>query len=982
MILSRQPNFLIAIAFQAVLASGDGESNGPAGYGDPKYWLKLQSLHVREGTLRPAFDPNKFDYVVWLNGTMTNEVVFAHLDLVKYDPLKLPVVSVNGKIANWAKIDSLEVPVLVNSTFGPVRKDVVITLEDPHSSSGWGFWASGNRKRDYVISVRRPPIIDSAIKAANISAWLPNGKAITADPFFDAESSRTKYTFKTDSEVKNIFLQVICTNLTTRLDWNVDGTTSAAKRQINMEDHCGYAEFFPRCVYDDPEWTDIAVTREYQVHLIQEGSKFLDNLHVRLLMLPDQGRCDPDGKGYACASKGRKPRIVVMTSRKNVLVYFKADNGALLQVHPGLPTQLPLAEKWRSLRIRYGSSLQDYKVSFTQSASCSTFACPAGTRNKKNVDLALLCKAEACTPQDTPRCCENVVVFVGMKVLVDEVRSGVVSAGPDAEDLYQVLLDSGRLTTRISRDRLAPWVMASGTDELSQKLSLIGVKVVHKQGKYDVVFKNGARAFSFAKGSVKALLRSLTVKSGEKVTVKFCKRVGTVVKVDKQHFEEFGGFAYRIKFDDDGTISGPLPRAQLDLHSETCESFRWRCGEYEIKRPNANKISCNGYKCVKVDAAVCCKIKAGTKVEIGGRVGAVYSGPDKNYVYHVTFQNSSAVSSLTMSEIQLLRQIHKFHVGNLVRVFGQDAVVVKGPEANNMYRVIFSDDGTTSYSLPGFAIKLRQVLFKEGDVVLANGRRSILLGPGRAGKLKVRYTENSSTENSVEEVPPSQLTPALPTKRKGSGKATFAQGETVLVDKKHYAIVLGGPDKARRYEVAWPGGHSPWDDAQDKLHHPFTAVSKIRSFRIREAGLHVGDEVEVSGRQAVVVQGPDQYERYVVNFADDSSTSDPLPQTDVKLKKKIDVVVAYATDIDEDVQNKRSMVRATVVAASFCIASIAVCLFANASHRFFLMRRTRRHYEFPPLVCDDIQEGGSCRTCLAEPAEQPRNDNDKIVTPW
>lgn len=877
--------------------AGAKEHDGrPPEPGEEDFWVKLAGIRVRDGKLKPSFHPDITSYEVWVNDSKAEkQALFAGIDLAKYDPLGLPVILIDGKQVKYKPLEDLRVEVLLNETVGPFDRTVEITVKDPAGESGFWLWKR-TRETTYRVRVRQLPVFEEIVRARNISAFLPNGTEVPCEPPFDMHSDRSTYHFHPPEDVEHMTVKVECSQYATGLHWDEGGTDP--ERRIDLKESGGIRVVLPRCIFDDPSMAKGVQQRAYVLTVTQDRSRALKDAKVRLMMLPDQGYCEgsSDAKnGFVCRSAGATPRVMVLVDRMQVHTSLVDPAGASLKLATRLPQEVPLTRPWSSLRVQAGSSTKDIPVRFLQTALCDTLRCPSSTINKKSdPDHVLVCRSEACSGEDVPHCCVNNVITKGMKVMVDEKESATVMAGPDEEDHFKVMYQNGRSTESVAKERLSPLPgVATKSNRLTIALTGVGVEAsLNKDGSYDVIFGDGSRAFELSPKQAEDLLEVMSLDHGRKVVVKFCRRPGMIYGKPKED-EEFGGPTYRVKFHDDGSTSGPLPRVQLDSHKATCHAFHFQCPKHQVRRSHSKDIKCHGYRCVQADESVCCRIKEETKVNVAGRVGSVRKGPDQDMAYDVQFDNSSATSSLTAAELEIIKLPvpEVFQQGDLVRVYGTYGVIKSGPDEDGMYRVVFSDDGETSYPLPPLAIVRRHWRFKFGDRVDVQGRLGEVIGHGSVGKYKVKMIEQSKDGEEVKEVPPSLLKDAMAVR--GPYEGQFAKGEEVFVDDRYPGLVVGGPDDHQRYDVAWPGGHEP-EQLQKKhhgKHHASGAVSSVNASRLIKGGFTPGMEVIVHGRAAVIIQGPDQYRRYIVNFEDDSSTSHPLKEKYLTLKSHPEVVL-------------------------------------------------------------------------------------------
>jgi len=924
------------LALVALLGIAGAEHHGrPAKPGEEDFWVKLGSIRVRDGRLKPSFDPDITSYEAWVNSSKAEQqTLFVSLDVTKYDPLALPVILIDGKKVEYAPLEDLRVDVWLNETVGPFDRTTEITVKDPQGTSGFWVWTT-SRETTYRVRVRQPPIFEEIVRARNISVFLPNGTEVPSQPEFDPHSEQSRYTFHAPEEADQVTVKVDCSQYATGLHWDEGG--EGTERVIDLKSSGGFRQVLPRCVFDDPNWVKGVQQRSYALTLSQDRAKELEDTKVRLMMLPDQGYCEGSSEGesgFVCRSAGAKPRVMVLVDREQVKTAVIAPDGASLKLVPQLPQEVPLTRPWSSLRMKAGHSFKDIPVRFLQTALCDSLQCPSNTVNKRSdPDHVLVCRSEACSGEDVPHCCAHAVITKGMKVMVDEKDVATVVDGPDEEDHFEVTYENGKGSDNVAKERLSP-VPGTGTktNQLTIALNEVGVQAtINKDGSYDVIFEDGSRAFELSPNQAEALLEAMSLDHGRKVVVEFCRRPGVIHGKPKQDME-FGGPTYHVVFDDDGSTSGPLPRAQLSSHKATCHSFHFQCPKHQERRSQSKELHCHGYRCVQADEAVCCRIKEGTKVEVAGRVGSVRKGPDENMAYDVQFDNSTAATSLTAAELEIIRLPvpEVFRQGDLVRVYGTDGVVKSGPDEDGMYKVVFSDDGETSYPLPPLAMVRRRWRFKEGDQVDVHGRLGEVVGHGSAGKYKVKITEpgEDGEEDSevVAEVPPSWLKDALAVRGPYRGK--FAKGEEVFVDDRYPGLIVGGPDSHERYRVAWPGGQAPKHlrEVHDEKHQDTLAVSSIDASRLIKGGFTPGMEVLVHGRAAIIIQGPDDYRRYIVNFEDDSSTSRPVKEKYLTLKSHPEVVLVDYVESTPHAESHRWLLGRHMLhfsMAAGCITSVA-----------------------------------------------------------
>mmetsp|Transcript_25239 Transcript_25239/g.84238 ORF Transcript_25239/g.84238 Transcript_25239/m.84238 type:complete len:1119 (+) Transcript_25239:98-3454(+) len=932
-----------------------------AGWGDRDFWTQLSTLECQDGDLQPPFDPTVLSYSVMIsNPGDTFTIITAFLNLEKYKTLQLPELLVDGKNIDYDPVEPVAVLIPLNKTVGPINRTLVFTVRDPKGRGGWMQAASVT---DYKIRLMQAPVFQEVVRAQSIRVFYPpgpdgkEGEEIPSDPPFNMLSPNGEYEFVAEANISDhLVVKVTCSDFA-QTRWDSDELGQS--RTIDMAGTGGWKQLFPMCEFDDKRWSSEPYRRTYDVQLMQRGGSDLDKVNARLAMLPEEGECKgsaEDAHGVVCKSAISHPRIVMLIDRPDVHGLLYSRGGAKEELSAWLPIQVPLTSHWNRVELRLGVATRVFPVQFLQVQTCEQALCPRGTTPKKaDADKALLCEQESCSGKDVPLCCENTNIHIGLKIMVDHKNLAVVFAGPDENDRWTVrYVKGGKVETEVQPTRMGPAPVTS--NNFTESLERLGVQASWepKEDTYGVTFSDGASARKLKQPDVEDLIDALTLETGDNVTVRFCRRQGAILGVPQLESKEFHQASFHVMFDDDGTTSGLLPRAQVEQPRPSCEHFSAECPEYQIRRGNLSTLLCAGQHCVQADEAVCCKIAPGTPVKAGGRRGYVEKGPNKRNLYLVEFQNGEKTDTswLTAGELYMLKEDKAtFFPGDLVRVFGDDGVVVSGPDIEDMYRVRIIDggeSGTTTYPLPAFSMTKRQWKYHIDDTVFADGELAIVLGHGPLGTYKVQM-ENPDSIPHVKDFPATKIKGV---RTQGGAGGPWAKGDAVLVDWRHPAVVIGGPDFKGVYEIAWPGGESPLDETKESTPAPdekgcfelsledcckysdgrhylpeyfgqkcipssankFTSGNRcepscwttgdcgdgkwqsgriasckmptenVDGSRLTKGSFRPGEEVWVGTRGAIVIEGPDEYRRYVVNFEDDS-TSGWLFERDLRLKR-------------------------------------------------------------------------------------------------
>lgn len=843
--LPRATRFALA-GLLVLCCAPEAHASEPKMPGDSEYWVKFHTISAREGKLEPGFSKDVTDYVVWINDTSKDtQLLRVTLDLRKYNTQGLPAIFVDSKRVDYDPLDPIRIIIPLNQSIGPFDKTFVVTVADPTGPQGWGVFYHYTHT-DYRIRVRQPPLFEEVAKAESIKVWGGKGQELKAKPPFDPNSSQNEYEYTVPAGEDKVKIKVQCTRFATGMEW-AEGHGSN-EREVSMAGTSGRRVVSPRCIYNDIGYTEgRVVSHSYVITLLQSGCDLAQKARVRLMMLPDKGTCEgsSDSKtGFICSTKGTTTRVLALVDAR-VGMYLVASDGSKVKLSSGLPADVSLAKQYDKLQITSGTSTRNIPVDFQQAPSCSQVSCPKGQSPRPDeAGKVYLCLGRTCSSEDVPHCCED---------------SSIANSG----EVRRVTLS----------------------------LKTMGIDVLADGPSFDATFMNGAMAVDLELRDLQALENNMTLQVNDSVMVEFSNRRGVIsdlLGID----QEFHGPTYRVTYEDDDALSDKLPRAQLRMtDAATCSSYQFSCPEFHGRRRPADKLYCLGPQCIRSDQAVCCQIKQWVRVKVMTQDAIVRSKePDRHMTYEVGFKDGTS-QRLPASELQAVageNSSQTFHVGDLVKVYGEDAVVAADPDFDGMYRVTFADDGHTSYPLPEFVVRRRHWRFQVGEAVHVRGRRQgeevdsegTVVAHAQMGHYKVRIDDAHGGAH-IQKVPPQWLQSPLAVK---GPDHVFGSGEEVLVDGRYHAVVMSGPDPVGRYQVVWAGGKAPPQGTL--LGGAAQGFDLVAAARMKRGGFFPGQEVIVHNRTAIIVLGPDDYRRYVVNFEDDSSISEPIKENELVMKPK------------------------------------------------------------------------------------------------
>lgn len=187
-------------------------------------------------------------------------------------------------------------------------------------------------------------------------------------------------------------------------------TLTSATKDVNAQ-----------CVYDDPQWTTVALQKTYALSFEQQIDIDIEHFSVSLNISAEQGYCvmrPGMGKakkemGFVCRFKVSRPNFMALITDKALAVVLQRGS-TRHNLPEGLPVPIFVPDKRTDYTLKIlGSELPlQYPVVTIRAGDCSTMTCPAGTLPKTKImsienSQAYLCAAEKCSKQDTGRCCKD-----------------------------------------------------------------------------------------------------------------------------------------------------------------------------------------------------------------------------------------------------------------------------------------------------------------------------------------------------------------------------------------------------------------------------------------------------------------------------------------------------------------------------------------------------------------------------------------------
>ncbi|CAJ1341231.1 unnamed protein product, partial [Effrenium voratum] len=284
---------LLLSVISAAQEDGDGDGDGsvelgPRLPGDSEYWLRLRSLSFSEGKLEPQFDGKGHDFTLTIeNPEVKSFIITVELDLKYYDLLALPRIEVDGKVIEVSPLNTIVVPVLMNSSIGPEDKIVSIKLMDPSGKGFGGFLGFGAKPRDHEYRIRclQPPEFQNVVKISDLQLKLQDGKML--EPTKSDVRVTGQYWYTLPAEETGAYVKATCGPFATTVTVNGLPVPSGQDFWVDME--VPHVTWLVECLYQNARWSTTSVGRTYQVHMKHLKDVF-EKPQVR--MMSQDGQCE------------------------------------------------------------------------------------------------------------------------------------------------------------------------------------------------------------------------------------------------------------------------------------------------------------------------------------------------------------------------------------------------------------------------------------------------------------------------------------------------------------------------------------------------------------------------------------------------------------------------------------------------------------------------------------------------------------------
>lgn len=284
-------------------------SSGPKLPGDDGYWTKLLGLGFSEGTLKPAFSPDKLDYTLEISSGKSNELlVTPMINTNKYELLYTPQLFFNGKLKKYSPIQNIEFKQPLNATGpGPLDMQMTVQVKDPKSSSG--AFGGGENENTYHIHLIQAPDIEKILTAENIVVLgrTETGEAVTTVDSYRRTELKNEIRYLVGSNVQHVEVTVTCPTEATSLKYN-GRTHQGAGPYISQGFEGATKSILGQCIYKDQKWTnDQEMQRTYVITIARSSNLDDTTLDVRLWPPDQAGECIDIGPGMKIdTTKGTK----------------------------------------------------------------------------------------------------------------------------------------------------------------------------------------------------------------------------------------------------------------------------------------------------------------------------------------------------------------------------------------------------------------------------------------------------------------------------------------------------------------------------------------------------------------------------------------------------------------------------------------------------------------------------------------------------
>jgi len=327
------------------------------GWGSPHFHVHLKGLRTNEGAFEPKFDTlYSGTYTLKVDDPTVDEVVLTPiLNLRKYQPRFTPKITLNDKEIAYEPINTIEVHVPLNDTYGGFDHNFELTIADPESG-----YISGNTMTYYINIIQDPSphITDmSKLKVADAEG----------NEIYKVDSTHTnRFSFIAGPEIKSVFVDFACQPNDDEIVARINGHDAYTPYELKLESTL--SDVCLTCAYTDDEFTpDGEISRTYLIEV--ERNATLGNVALALNVVPRIGHCHMDtDTHWMCTSKFKNFQLISSWNVSDAtLEITDTRKGAHFHMMNNIPTIVELEKGTQNFDIKLaaGEHTRKYTMDVT-----------------------------------------------------------------------------------------------------------------------------------------------------------------------------------------------------------------------------------------------------------------------------------------------------------------------------------------------------------------------------------------------------------------------------------------------------------------------------------------------------------------------------------------------------------------------------------------------------------------------------------------